>query len=120
MYKGNRLHSKYGGVGSTCIGSDRSYYKQCTIDIKLLSKTDCSHKHTAHDTHKRFWMQSIITNEKKATRKLKAKAVREAMAVKTKDPNASKSGWPAYIFLANKERGKVRQESPGIGQRELY
>ena len=42
------------------------------------------------------------------------------MAVKTKDSNASKRGWPAYIVLANKQRDKMRQESPGIGQREWH
>ncbi|KAL4916281.1 high mobility group box domain-containing protein [Aspergillus aurantiobrunneus] len=49
----------------------------------------------------------------KPTRKTKA-STREAAPRKKKDPNAPKRGLSAYMFFANDNREKVREENPGI------
>ncbi|KAL4969546.1 high-mobility group nucleosome-binding protein [Aspergillus stella-maris] len=50
---------------------------------------------------------------KEATRTRKAPAKRETTR-KKKDPNAPKRGLSAYMFFANDNREKVREENPGI------
>ncbi|PSN66708.1 Non-histone chromosomal protein 6 [Corynespora cassiicola Philippines] len=42
------------------------------------------------------------------------KAVKETGGKKKKDPNAPKRGLSAYMFFANEQRDKVREENPGI------
>ncbi|KAL2829664.1 high mobility group box domain-containing protein [Aspergillus cavernicola] len=49
--------------------------------------------------------------KEKTTRK--AKAPRET-GRKKKDPNAPKRGLSAYMFFANDNRDKVREDNPGI------
>ncbi|KAL4785689.1 high mobility group box domain-containing protein [Aspergillus varians] len=49
----------------------------------------------------------------KPTRKTKA-TTREPTARKKKDPNAPKRGLSAYMFFANDNREKVREDNPGI------
>lgn len=49
--------------------------------------------------------------KEKATRKTKA---RGDGGKKKKDPNAPKRGLSAYMFFANEQRDKVREENPGI------
>ncbi|OJK05136.1 hypothetical protein ASPACDRAFT_38706 [Aspergillus aculeatus ATCC 16872] len=48
--------------------------------------------------------------KEKATRKTKGRGVER----KKKDPNAPKRGLSAYMFFANDNREKVREENPGI------
>ncbi|KAL4868883.1 hypothetical protein BDV12DRAFT_168818 [Aspergillus spectabilis] len=50
----------------------------------------------------------------KAPATRKAKAPRETATRKKKDPNAPKRGLSAYMFFANDNRDKVREENPGI------
>ncbi|KAL5339167.1 Non-histone chromosomal protein 6 [Aspergillus crustosus] len=50
----------------------------------------------------------------KAQATRKAKAPREPATRKKKDPNAPKRGLSAYMFFANDNRDKVREENPGI------
>ncbi|KAL3493649.1 high mobility group box domain-containing protein [Aspergillus germanicus] len=49
--------------------------------------------------------------KEKTTRKAKAPARPER---KKKDPNAPKRGLSAYMFFANDNRDKVREDNPGI------
>ncbi|KAF2084958.1 non-histone chromosomal protein 6 [Saccharata proteae CBS 121410] len=53
-----------------------------------------------------------MPKEKSAPRK--AKAVKADSGKKKKDPNAPKRGLSAYMFFANDQREKVREENPGI------
>lgn len=50
-----------------------------------------------------------MPKEKTTTRKTKPRVER-----KKKDPNAPKRGLSAYMFFANDNREKVREENPGI------
>ncbi|KAL4882857.1 Non-histone chromosomal protein 6 [Aspergillus karnatakaensis] len=50
----------------------------------------------------------------KAPATRKAKTPRETSSRKKKDPNAPKRGLSAYMFFANDNRDKVREENPGI------
>jgi len=52
-----------------------------------------------------------MPKEKSAPRKAKAKA---DGGKKKKDPNAPKRGLSAYMFFANDQREKVREDNPGI------
>lgn len=47
-------------------------------------------------------------------RKAKATAAKADSGKKKKDPNAPKRGLSAYMFFANDNRDKVREENPGI------
>ncbi|GFF36938.1 non-histone chromosomal protein 6 [Aspergillus udagawae] len=51
-----------------------------------------------------------MPKEKTSTRATKTKRVER----KKKDPNAPKRGLSAYMFFANDNRDKVREENPGI------
>lgn len=51
--------------------------------------------------------------KEKATRKAKGKAD-VGKKKKGKDPNAPKRGLSAYMFFANEQREKVREDNPGI------
>ncbi|KAJ5888008.1 non-histone chromosomal protein 6 [Penicillium taxi] len=42
------------------------------------------------------------------------KAAKERVQRRKKDPNAPKRGLSAYMFFANDNRDKVREENPGI------
>jgi len=42
------------------------------------------------------------------------KARKETAGKKKKDPNAPKRGLSAYMFFANDQRDKVREDNPGI------
>ncbi|KAF9740170.1 HMG box protein [Paraphaeosphaeria minitans] len=44
----------------------------------------------------------------------KGKATKADSGKKKKDPNAPKRGLSAYMFFANDQRDKVREENPGI------
>jgi len=44
----------------------------------------------------------------------KAKASKVDGGKKKKDPNAPKRGLSAYMFFANEQREKVREDNPGI------
>ncbi|KAL5118046.1 Non-histone chromosomal protein 6 [Pleosporales sp. CAS-2024a] len=44
----------------------------------------------------------------------KGKASKADGGKKKKDPNAPKRGLSAYMFFANQERDKVREDNPGI------
>ncbi|KAJ4349893.1 Non-histone chromosomal protein 6 [Didymosphaeria variabile] len=44
----------------------------------------------------------------------KGKAAKADSGKKKKDPNAPKRGLSAYMFFANDQRDKVREENPGI------
>ena len=44
----------------------------------------------------------------------KGKATKADSGKKKKDPNAPKRGLSAYMFFANEQRDKVREENPGI------
>ncbi|RAL15410.1 high-mobility group nucleosome-binding protein [Aspergillus homomorphus CBS 101889] len=48
--------------------------------------------------------------KEKVTRKTKGRGVER----KKKDPNAPKRGLSAYMFFANDNREKVREDNPGI------
>jgi hypothetical protein len=50
--------------------------------------------------------------KEKATRK--SKASKADTGKKKKDPNAPKRGLSAYMFFANEQREKVREDNPGI------
>ncbi|KAL6235569.1 Non-histone chromosomal protein 6 [Aspergillus navahoensis] len=50
----------------------------------------------------------------KANPTRKTKSTREPSSRKKKDPNAPKRGLSAYMFFANDNREKVREENPGI------
>ncbi|KAK3059804.1 Non-histone chromosomal protein 6 [Coniosporium uncinatum] len=53
--------------------------------------------------------------KEKSTRKAKAtKADTGKKTKKGKDPNAPKRGLSAYMFFANDQRDKVREDNPGI------
>ncbi|OAL49406.1 non-histone chromosomal protein 6 [Pyrenochaeta sp. DS3sAY3a] len=49
--------------------------------------------------------------KEKSTR---GKGKKEAVGKKKKDPNAPKRGLSAYMFFANEQRDKVREDNPGI------
>ncbi|RJE18329.1 hypothetical protein PHISCL_09341 [Aspergillus sclerotialis] len=49
--------------------------------------------------------------KEKTTRKTKTRGTVER---KKKDPNAPKRGLSAYMFFANEQREKVREDNPGI------
>ncbi|KAL3453657.1 high mobility group box domain-containing protein [Aspergillus insuetus] len=51
--------------------------------------------------------------KEKTTRKAKATPARQNER-KKKDPNAPKRGLSAYMFFANDNRDKVREDNPGI------
>ncbi|PWY84516.1 hypothetical protein BO94DRAFT_536071 [Aspergillus sclerotioniger CBS 115572] len=51
-----------------------------------------------------------MPKEKTTTRKTKARTTER----RKKDPNAPKRGLSAYMFFANENREKVREENPGI------
>ncbi|KAL4795557.1 Non-histone chromosomal protein 6 [Aspergillus venezuelensis] len=51
---------------------------------------------------------------KEATRTRKTASKRETTTRRKKDPNAPKRGLSAYMFFANDNREKVREENPGI------
>jgi hypothetical protein len=51
-----------------------------------------------------------MPKEKTSTRKTKSRGVER----KKKDPNAPKRGLSAYMFFANEQRDKVREDNPGI------
>ncbi|KAL2684021.1 nucleosome binding protein [Phyllosticta citricarpa] len=53
-----------------------------------------------------------MPKEKSAPRK--AKATKADGGKKKKDPNAPKRGLSAYMFFANEQREKVREDNPGI------
>lgn len=42
------------------------------------------------------------------------KAKKETVGKRKKDPNAPKRGLSAYMFFANDQRDKVREDNPGI------
>ncbi|KAJ5891903.1 Non-histone chromosomal protein 6 [Penicillium subrubescens] len=42
------------------------------------------------------------------------KSAKERVPRRKKDPNAPKRGLSAYMFFANDQRDKVREENPGI------
>ncbi|KAH7400570.1 nucleosome binding protein [Phaeosphaeria sp. MPI-PUGE-AT-0046c] len=44
----------------------------------------------------------------------KGKAAKADGGKKKKDPNAPKRGLSAYMFFANEQRDKVREDNPGI------
>ncbi|KAF2107885.1 high mobility group box domain-containing protein [Lophiotrema nucula] len=44
----------------------------------------------------------------------KGKATKADSGKKKKDPNAPKRGLSAYMFFANEQRDKVREDNPGI------
>ncbi|KAF2280266.1 uncharacterized protein EI97DRAFT_455174 [Westerdykella ornata] len=44
----------------------------------------------------------------------RTKASKAESGKKKKDPNAPKRGLSAYMFFANEQREKVREENPGI------
>ncbi|OJJ51558.1 hypothetical protein ASPZODRAFT_12376 [Penicilliopsis zonata CBS 506.65] len=52
--------------------------------------------------------------KEKTTRKTKARTTS-----RKKDPNAPKRGLSAYMFFANENREKVREENPGISFGQL-
>jgi len=47
-------------------------------------------------------------------RKAKASSAKADSGKKKKDPNAPKRGLSAYMFFANDNRDKVREDNPGI------
>lgn len=51
---------------------------------------------------------------KERTASRKTKASKADGGKKKKDPNAPKRGLSAYMFFANEQREKVREENPGI------
>ncbi|KAF2644989.1 HMGB family protein [Massarina eburnea CBS 473.64] len=51
---------------------------------------------------------------KEKTTRGKGKASKADTGKKKKDPNAPKRGLSAYMFFANDQRDKVREENPGI------
>jgi len=51
--------------------------------------------------------------KEKSTRKAAAKSKSDG-GKKKKDPNAPKRGLSAYMFFANDQRDKVREDNPGI------
>ncbi|KAF2799563.1 hypothetical protein K505DRAFT_230768 [Melanomma pulvis-pyrius CBS 109.77] len=51
---------------------------------------------------------------KEKTTRGKGKAATKAEGKKKKDPNAPKRGLSAYMFFANDQRDKVREDNPGI------
>ncbi|KAL6706586.1 Non-histone chromosomal protein 6 [Coniothyrium glycines] len=51
--------------------------------------------------------------KEKSTRKAATKAKADG-GKKKKDPNAPKRGLSAYMFFANEQREKVREDNPGI------
>ncbi|KAF2712487.1 hypothetical protein K504DRAFT_372137 [Pleomassaria siparia CBS 279.74] len=51
---------------------------------------------------------------KEKTTRGKGKAAKETAGKKKKDPNAPKRGLSAYMFFANDQRDKVREDNPGI------
>lgn len=53
-----------------------------------------------------------MPKEKTTTRK--SKASKADGGKRKKDPNAPKRGLSAYMFFANEQREKVREEHPGI------
>ncbi|ORY14289.1 high mobility group box domain-containing protein [Clohesyomyces aquaticus] len=52
--------------------------------------------------------------KEKTTRASKGKAAKADGGKKKKDPNAPKRGLSAYMFFANEQRDKVREDNPGI------
>merc|ERR1739840_6051 len=62
-----------------------------------------------HDTF------TATTPKEKTTRKAASKgADKSAGGKRKKDPNMPKRGLSAYMFFANDQRDKVREENPGI------
>lgn len=53
-----------------------------------------------------------MPKERSTTRK--TKATKADSGKKKKDPNAPKRGLSAYMFFANEQRDKVREDNPGI------
>ncbi|KAK3679356.1 Non-histone chromosomal protein 6 [Recurvomyces mirabilis] len=52
--------------------------------------------------------------KEKATTRKAAKGADKSVGKKKKDPNMPKRGLSAYMFFANDQREKVREENPGI------
>ncbi|KAK5128213.1 Non-histone chromosomal protein 6 [Meristemomyces frigidus] len=55
-----------------------------------------------------------MPKEKATTRKSAKTADKSAGGKKKKDPNMPKRGLSAYMFFANDQRDKVRDDNPGI------
>ncbi|KAJ9621236.1 Non-histone chromosomal protein 6 [Taxawa tesnikishii (nom. ined.)] len=55
-----------------------------------------------------------MPKEAKTTRKSAKSASKADGGKKKKDPNMPKRGLSAYMFFANENRDKVREENPGI------
>jgi len=55
-----------------------------------------------------------MPKEKTTTRGSKKTADKSAGGKKKKDPNMPKRGLSAYMFFANEQRDKVREDNPGI------
>ncbi|KAF2464705.1 uncharacterized protein BDR25DRAFT_241757 [Lindgomyces ingoldianus] len=51
---------------------------------------------------------------KEKTTRGKGKTAKTDSGKKKKDPNAPKRGLSAYMFFANEQREKVREDNPGI------
>ncbi|KAF2153717.1 non-histone chromosomal protein 6 [Myriangium duriaei CBS 260.36] len=49
-----------------------------------------------------------------ATKRKSAKSAEKVGGKRKKDPNAPKRGLSAYMFFANEQRDKVREDNPGI------
>ncbi|KAJ9482718.1 hypothetical protein VN97_g10706 [Penicillium thymicola] len=56
----------------------------------------------------------VIIMPKESTTKSTRKAPEKRVQRRKKDPNAPKRGLSAYMFFANDNRDKVREENPGI------
>ncbi|KAF2863831.1 hypothetical protein K470DRAFT_280083 [Piedraia hortae CBS 480.64] len=52
--------------------------------------------------------------KEKTTSRKSAKASKAEGGKKRKDPNMPKRGLSAYMFFANEQRDKVREDNPGI------
>jgi len=55
-----------------------------------------------------------MPKEKTTTRKTAKSAAKSDGGKKKKDPNMPKRGLSAYMFFANEQRDKVRDDNPGI------
>merc|ERR1712080_579528 len=75
--------------------------------LKAASSLSPPHTFQATTTPKPFTMPKEKTT--RAKRSTKAEGGR-----KKKDPNQPKRGLSAYMFFANEQRDKVREDNPGI------
>jgi hypothetical protein len=55
-----------------------------------------------------------MPKEKSTTTATRAKRTTKGEGRKKKDPNQPKRGLSAYMFFANEQRDKVREDNPGI------